>query len=331
MRPTRQQVESAVIRAIQLARNGDSVEDDAVELKREWPEPKKARQLAGSANRLNGEPLIYVVGVDEQGKCFPTGATEPSDWWAQIENQFDEVAPDLAIHMNVSLESGDSVVAMAFLTDRAPYVIKNPLGGAPECEVPIRTATGTRSANRATLIRMLSNVASRPTLTLLAAEMTLEDDPTKAATSVAVTADIFVETSTTNPVLLPKHDIVGRLDMNFYRESETVSLDYYGRPLTAADFRRASTGEREIHEAIGVRVRKDGILITGPGAVTLSFRGLADQRSLENWSTRDVQLTATLSFGVANHSLPVNVRAELGRSPIATVWRAERTSRVAER
>lgn len=326
----RQQLEVVVIQAVQNARNGASVEDDGVELKRDWPDPRKARQLAGSANRLNGLPLVYVIGVDENGACFPTGAVDPNDWWAQMTKQFDEVAPDLEAHVNVTLDTGESVVGLAFLTDRAPYVLKNPSGGAPEFEVPMRSATGTRSANRAILMRLLSTTAARPNLTLLKANLNLDTYENEASTDIAVHATIFVETTSTTPVLLPRHDIVGRLDMRFFEESETISLEYVGRREFLPSLLRPHSAQPEIHEAIGVRERHDGILITGPGTVSISFSGRSDQRTYDNWTTHDVELAATLSFGMANHALPINVRTQLRKTSDVNTWEARLESRFAE-
>lgn len=56
------QVELLAIAAVDAIRSGRRVEDDRIELKRQWPEPKaKARQLAAAANGANGQHLSDIA------------------------------------------------------------------------------------------------------------------------------------------------------------------------------------------------------------------------------------------------------------------------------
>jgi hypothetical protein len=42
-------------------------EDQRVELKSEWIDPyKAARRIAGHANSAHGEPILWLIGVDEE-------------------------------------------------------------------------------------------------------------------------------------------------------------------------------------------------------------------------------------------------------------------------
>ena len=65
--------------------------------------------------------------------------------------------------------TGQSVVAVLFDTERAPFTVKNPAfgqtgGGPVELEVPWRDGTRIRSARRSELVQLLSPLAERPSL-----------------------------------------------------------------------------------------------------------------------------------------------------------------------
>ena len=161
-----------MLAAVEALRRGEKIEDDHLECKRQWPEPEKVRQLAGAANHAAGDPVIWVVGIDEStGAIHARGPQDPADWWAACSSRFDQTPPDLEHHMVVYVGAQESVVALAFRTDRAPYVVKTPSGGAPEREVPIRDGARTRSARRDELIRMLVPATSTPPAVVLSAEV----------------------------------------------------------------------------------------------------------------------------------------------------------------
>jgi hypothetical protein len=76
-----------------------------------------------------------------------------SRWYAQIQSRFDERAPSVS-DVNVSVE-GKVVVALVFVTDRAPYVIKASQPGSVTHEIPWREGTAVRSAKRADMLRLM--------------------------------------------------------------------------------------------------------------------------------------------------------------------------------
>lgn len=311
----RQQLEVLTVATIERARSGGAVEDDRVELKREWPGVEKVRQLAGSANRLNGEFLIYVIGVDEQGVIFPTTQVDPADWWATLKARFDDVSPDLVTHATVTLEDGTSVVALAFSTDAAPYVIKNAAGGSPELEVPLRTATGTHSASRSALLRMLVPNVETPRATLLSATA-WSNSPGSSDESepfwIEVRATLFFESSPSHAVLLPAHDVIAQVTLG----DSTIALDYNGKADKNITFRR--TGDpyppAPIPPQFGVHVRTDGIVITGSGSVSLSFGMLV--RDL-TWSAAQALtgIPFEVSFGLAGSDRTAEVEGLLRATP----------------
>ncbi|WP_344204444.1 hypothetical protein [Aeromicrobium alkaliterrae] len=147
-----------------------------MELKRDWPDAglKVARQVAGHANASGGEPILWIIGVDERGRrVHGAGGTEPSNWWGSVSRHFDEVHPELQI-LNVPIGRGKSVVALHFTSDRAPYIVGVENGGRVEREVPWREGNSTRTAHRSELIRSVISEASVPTLELIGGQVDVE-------------------------------------------------------------------------------------------------------------------------------------------------------------
>jgi hypothetical protein len=164
------EVEAWALRAIERVENQQPNEDSRVELKAEWPlDPARvARRIAGQANALRGEPILWIIGADENRGVIGACQNEFSDWWAQVKSQFDGPSPvprDVLVFRN-----GKTVVAIEFETDRVPFVVKNPLFGTPtggpvKLEVPWREGTAVRSATHSDLITLLVPM-QRPVLTI---------------------------------------------------------------------------------------------------------------------------------------------------------------------
>jgi len=308
----RQQLEVIAIRAVSQARSNTSVEDDQVELKGEWPGPDKARQLAGAANQLNGDPLIYVIGIDQDGTYRANGDVDPARWWAQFEAKFDDVSPELTDHVTVDLGNGETVVALAFATDRAPYVVKNSTGRGPELEVPIRVATRTRSAKRSELLRILAPRAARPLLLLLDASFTARPDVNREGddeTDLHLVARVFVESTPTAGAFFPAHDVAGKLTVH-RGYSETVHLNYGGDPNALQYLVSGLRKETPVRwrSAPGVDFRPDGIIAAGPGVASISFRGTGSGVLSDALASAETKITMTLSFGVAGSERPIQLK-----------------------
>src|ERR1044072_7659881 len=162
------EIESWAWRVIEQVRNGRPSEDSRVELKGEWPTSaqKAARRIAGHANAARGEPILWLIGVDENEGVRGVCNFEVSDWYSQVKAQFEGgVAPQLII-LNINVE-GQVVVALLFSTDRPPYVVKNaaygsPGGGPVTLETPWRDGTYTRTAGRAELLHILTPMQALP-------------------------------------------------------------------------------------------------------------------------------------------------------------------------
>lgn len=153
-------------------------EDSRVELKAKWPGDfaKTARQIAGHANTARGEPILWLIGVDQKAGVIGAVFQEISTWWPQVTKQFAGIEPVL-VEVNVPYRD-TTVVALQFDTDRAPYVVKNPAyntdGGGPiSLEVPWRGSTSVRTAKREELLLLLAPLQYLPEIELLEAQVWL--------------------------------------------------------------------------------------------------------------------------------------------------------------
>ena len=157
------QIESWSLRVIDAVRAGQPNEDFLVELKREWPAPQKAaRRIAGHANAVRGEKILWLIGVDEKAKKIhgASGDVDLADWYPKLEKHFVGFAPRLT-PLNIKVDDA-LVVALLFETDQYPFVVKNPSGGHIQYEVPWRENTSIRSARREDLIRLISPLVNQP-------------------------------------------------------------------------------------------------------------------------------------------------------------------------
>lgn len=150
------------------------VEDAIVEIKRDWPRdyPRAARRLGGHCNAAKGQSILWIIGVDENGRVTPAQGPEPEphQWLAQIKKWFDGLAPDLICDRKIPRDEGH-VTALMFDTRRAPYVVRNPerdhRKGEVDLEVPWREATEVRSARRQDLVRMFQPFVALPSWELI--------------------------------------------------------------------------------------------------------------------------------------------------------------------
>jgi hypothetical protein len=76
---TPREIEAWAIRVIESVEAGNSVEETTrVELKAQWPDDvnKAARQIAGQANAARGDPMFWLIGVDEKAGVIGASSTE---------------------------------------------------------------------------------------------------------------------------------------------------------------------------------------------------------------------------------------------------------------
>src|SRR5437016_570969 len=93
----RHQLEGWALNVLDRVVSGGRIEDSRVEAKRDWPEKvDAARKIAGHANAAGGNPILWLIGVDEKDHTVP-GADykELADWFPGVRSQFDDLAPPL--------------------------------------------------------------------------------------------------------------------------------------------------------------------------------------------------------------------------------------------
>ncbi len=281
----RVQVEVRVLEAVAALHTIGQIEDDFVECKQEWPAMSASRQLAGSANRAAGQPIIWIIGLDTEGATHSTEGIDPADWCARMTARFDDgVAPDLECHTIVAVSERESVVALQFATDRAPYVCKRDGGGSPEREVPMREGTRTRSAYRHELLRMLSAATRSPMAEILSADVWAswreqevvsipgQERPVlfRAQSTYSCRVSLYLEHLASAPVTLPSHRMkISLVSTTVGDERDLAVRVSVPNPTTISG------------PVLGVHPRNDGLTVTGSGSCTLtgSFETEADLRS----------------------------------------------------
>lgn len=246
-----QEIEAWALAAVKRLEGGQPVEDARVELKAEWPKPEKAaRRIAGHANAATPEDILWIVGVDE-GKRLVRGVqpTELSTWWDGVATNFEGLAPSYR-EVVVPLE-GRSIVAILLETDRAPYVVRNPVfgdarGGPVQFEVPWRSGTSIRSAKRRELLSILAPQARFPEVEIVEASFTA------AMANNRVGADFYSHLYFVPPpkeiCVFPRHRSFVRVDIDGLHPFERLDIsfaepaDRHGmRPGTATEITGTST------------------------------------------------------------------------------------------
>ncbi len=168
----RSDIENLASKAIDRARGCGQDEDSFVEFKQIWMEPKDiARQLAGHANSARTEPILWIFGVSKTGEVCGVEGIDLAKFGDGLQARFDGPAPrpfDVTLTVD-----GKHLVAILFETDQPPYVIKHDEESrkSVEREVPWRVLTGTKSATRDDLRKVLVPIAERPAIEFEKAEL----------------------------------------------------------------------------------------------------------------------------------------------------------------
>jgi hypothetical protein len=250
-------------------------EDARVELKREWPEPKKAaRRIAGHANAAGGDLILWIIGLDEKTGVVGADGMNVADWYSQVKAEFNQLPPELSLDLNVPVKGG-AVVALLFETDRAPYVVKNPAYGVEAgvsagLEVPWREGTAVRSATRSELLRLLSPLQRLPGFEALegSLKMRLSEELGPQRPSWHLILKLYI-TPKTVPVTIPYHRCRGviRIDKSGVEALlSKVSIYRHGK-LFGPHSRRSpelkNIGSSTIQESYSE------LIINGPGMLQL--------------------------------------------------------------
>jgi len=258
------QIESWAIRVIERVEMGQPDEDFLVELKSEWPEPPRAaRRIAAHANTARGEPILWLIGVDQKARAV-TGVShnDLSVWFDQVKAQFDERFAPAMKDLNVSY-NGKSVVALLFDTERFPFVVKTTDG---RLEVPWREGTSTRSAKRSDLLKLLVPLQALPRIEVLSGVIELWLDPVKNADQHEVQRrhwrvelDLYLEPPDHTRLVIPFHKCQGFLGISSENYSLELSRLQISPPKIEGDYSSKTIEETQ-----------DELLVYGPGRITFS-------------------------------------------------------------
>jgi hypothetical protein len=82
----KQEIEFKVLDIIERLEKGQPIEDDMIELKAEWPRDhfRAARRIAAHANAARGEPIMWLIGIDEKKGVVGADFEELSIWFAKV-------------------------------------------------------------------------------------------------------------------------------------------------------------------------------------------------------------------------------------------------------
>lgn len=276
------QIETWARRVIDRVEKNQPNEDFQVELKAEWPEAdrKTARRIAAHANTARGEPILWLIGVDQKSNSV-TGVEQRdiAKWYQQIQAEFDEhMAPSLR---DLNLEyNGKTIVALLLETERFPYVVKSK---DDFLEVPWRDGTRTRSAKRSDLIKLLIPIENQPSIEVLSAGIKLLYYPNERPHyHLATHICVYIEPSGENPITIPFHRCEKTVIFTAMGSEQEVRLEQL----------RFSVDEK----SPTIDITDNEVLVHGAGKVCLyAFANLEDVKLLED---PKIKVTTNLSRSI---------------------------------
>lgn len=343
----RQEVEARVQAAIENLQAGRGVEDDAgIEFKSDWPDPiKKARQLAGAANSLRGDPLLLVIGVDDKSGSITTPSQqEPQEWYAKARKKFDQIAPELLRVQTVFVGDRDeSVQALVFDSSEFPYVINE----ENRREVPIRVGAGTESARRNQLVRMFEPIRRAPWISVTEANVWArwQDTPTRVKDSdpleiarvlsleMRLRARVLVEHSGSEPTTLPVRDMRARLVCGDHEIRPDVSVIPLGAAAYPVITKFGDPGPPQpVPPQFGVYALDNHVIATAPGEFKIDTRfsyperraPASDMSDLHDLYVAARRIRLDLVVRVVGVEKTVRLSAELHRSESAGAASSEK-------
>jgi hypothetical protein len=224
----------------------------------------------------------------------------------------------------VPLATGEVIVAVQFLCDRAPYVVRTKQSPV-EFEVPLREGTRTRTARRDELLQIIGPVVEIPRLEPLEAHLAAvdvnADEGGAPEVVISGTVRLFAVYAGVQPQFLPSHEMGARFGANGLSSAQMVV-----QPLV---------GETAAATPSGPLASRDGVSISGPGTfeVKVEFR-TAHARAALLTTRRNGWAKLEMRFGVLGAHIPAHCEIDLApagdmgpeRHPVAGFlsWHFER-------
>lgn len=311
------EIEAWVLQIVDQIETKSPSEDDRVELKADWIDPSKAaRRIGAHANSAMGEPVLWIIGADEERGVVGASKRELSDWWDQVKSCFDEDVFPALTSLNVPVSS-QTVVALYFETDRAPYVVKSRKGGIPSRGVPWREGNSTRTARRSDLLRILAPTSQIPSVEVVEGfadyrQRIKDDEPTE--NYILFDIDLYFVPRSRAPITIPFHRC------NFSIEFEDVKVEpdpsMFGlSPLyNRKNMENKRFGFEHEPDSITVESTQTETIITGPGMAKMEAELPLSGPIMDDVTS--FQFVASLSIVNTERSLPVEVQfSRVKRSP----------------
>jgi hypothetical protein len=201
------EIENWCLLVIDKVKNQQPIEDSRVELKSDWiDEEKAARRIAGHANASRGEPILWIIGLDETEGVVGINSLKFIDWYAKVKSNFDGISPDV---IDLDIVSENKIIkCLYFITERIPFLVKNSVygkkgGGPVSFEVPWREGTEVRTATRNELIKILSPIPNRPRFEIQDGSIDIRQF--NIGFSFYLNLDLYVEKEINQDVQIPFH------------------------------------------------------------------------------------------------------------------------------
>jgi len=310
---TKQQIEVRVLEVIKCVEEKKFTEDSWLELKREWPfdHAQAARRLAGQANAAQGEPILWIIGLDEKHGVIGAHEEELANWFPQVQKHFDSLSPELAHCLTVPTVRGP-VVALLFNTDRAPYLVEIP--GTDKREVPWRSANRTRSAFRKELLTLLSTVQSVPSFEALSGRMTASlqgGQATPGAMTFALSLGLYATLELAQNAVIPFHrcscwleipDVITRVPFDTLR----LNPPFRERFATYREVFQGTSHPPE-PDSLTIGGTDSEVIIYGPGAVRFSAK-IESVVPLRQPVREDAEIDLRLGLSTADREVNLKLR-----------------------
>jgi hypothetical protein len=278
------QIEAWALAVAERVASGQPVEDARVEIKAEWPDPTAAaRRIAGHANAARGEQILWVVGLDERRGGVGAAPNELASWWQRVASEFEGLAPTV-VELIVPIPDGPSVVALVFDTDRAPFVVRNPVfgktgGGPVELEVPWREQTAVRSARRSDLLRMLVRQVACPLVECLSARLAVITRPGGDYGTLSLDADLYITPTTVERIVVPYHTY----ELSLLGETGDLILELKSFDVVPPyHFVHGDPSRSRASRSRTVDLTDSEIIVDGPGALDIHASQRAEVESLQD-------------------------------------------------
>jgi hypothetical protein len=303
------EVEAWALRIIDQIKAGARVEDSRVELKSDWPDPKQgARRIAAHANAARGAPILWLIGVDEIKGAVGVKREELANWFPSVSSNFEGEVPEY-LDVNI-IENKVTVVALLFYTERAPFVVKNPVfgnkdGGPVELEVPWREGGKIRTARRTDLIRLLEPLTHLPKLE------TLEATVTVAQNRWFVDMSYYIAPSHGENTVFPFHKCSLSLSAGNVKIS---NWDIFRLEPPTRILRILGSASGPTTETDSLTVLSTGaeLIVTGPGRVLLHAQASTSDQGV---GIKESSLRLVVRLFPVGANMPIVIAEELSPEP----------------